>query len=148
MEEKMCLHDVDDIVIDRLYDADDSLLNELLAEVEKQLDFHDCNPKQSMMIMVIVEEIFVNIAHYAYPDSKGNVHILLGFKDDDMIMSFNDRGIPFDPLAKEDPDIHAGVEEREIGGLGIYMMKKSMDEVDYKRVDDHNILTIRKNIHK
>ncbi len=94
------------------------------------------------------EEILVNIINYAYPESSGDLSIECRKNDNKqgVTVIFTDRGISFDPLAKLDPDITKPVEEREIGGLGIFMVKKLMDNVKYERIDDKNILTIRKNI--
>lgn len=100
-------------------------------------------------IDVAVEELFVNIAHYAYletPEGKGKAWIRIGFRQDPttMVLSLIDKGIPFDPVAKPDPDVTLKAEDRKIGGLGIYMVKKSMDSMVYERRDDMNILTITK----
>lgn len=92
------------------------------------------------------EEILVNIINYAYPDNHGDLSISC-LKNEDtegVTVVFTDDGIAFNPLAKVDPDITKPVEEREIGGLGIYMVKKLMDNVNYERSDNKNILTIKK----
>ena len=97
---------------------------------------------------VAVEELFVNIAHYAYSPGTGSATIGVEILKDPaaIAITFTDRGKPFDPLAKEDPDITLSAEERQIGGLGIYMVKKSMDEVVYEYKDGQNILRIKKNL--
>lgn len=133
--------------MERVFEASDDKLHEVLGLVEQELEAHDCNMKTTMMITVIVEEVFVNIAHYAYEGAKGDAIVSIDFEGDDVIIAFKDKGIPFDPLAKEDPDITAPVEDRQIGGLGIYMVKQTMDDVKYERVDDTNIFTLRKKIH-
>ncbi len=121
-------------------------LNEVLAFVDGQLEEMDCPMKTQMQIDVAVEEIFVNIASYAYAPGAGLATLRLEAKRDPtaLEMSFLDSGVPYNPVEKEDPDISLGAEERQIGGLGIYMVKKSMDEMRYERIDGHNILRLRK----
>lgn len=93
------------------------------------------------------EEILVNIINYAYPQNGGDLSITCMKNDDPLGVTvvFTDNGISFDPLKKIDPDISKPVEEREIGGLGIFMVKKLMDSVKYERLNDKNIFTIIKN---
>ena len=121
-------------------------LNELLAFLEEYLESQGCSMKAQMQIAVAVEEIFVNIAHYAYTGLRedGDATIRLRMEGRQVAITFIDSGIPYDPLAKPDPDVTLPAEEREIGGLGIYMVKKSMDDVKYERKDDQNILTLYK----
>ena len=123
-------------------------LNEALAFVDGFLEGLDCPPKAQMQVDVAVEELFVNVAKYAYAPEVGPVTIRTeAFEDDsEVAITFIDRGVPYDPLAKKDPDITLSVQERQIGGLGIYMVKKSMDSVEYAYQDGQNVLTIRKNI--
>lgn len=135
-------------MVEKTFAADRELLHEVLEFTESELEKHDCNLKTQMMISVMIEEIFVNIASYAYPDSNGTATISLDFDENDKVtICFIDSGIPFDPLAKEDPDITLSAEERDIGGLGIYMVKQTMEDVKYERVDDKNILSFKKDIH-
>ena len=97
---------------------------------------------------IAVEEIFVNIAHYAYAPDEGEVVIeleRLPLEPNIISIKFTDWGVPYDPLAKPDPDITLGAEERQIGGLGIFIVKNTMDDMKYEYKDRHNILTIRKN---
>ena len=99
-----------------------------------------------MQIDVAVEEIFVNIANYAYPSGEGEAVISIEADKDAKSVSilFEDQGTPYDPLKNEDPDITLSADERPIGGLGIFMVKKSMDEVSYEYKDGKNRLTISK----
>ena len=99
-------------------------------------------------IGIAVEELFVNIAHYAYAPSTGNVVIRVEMHEDPLSVeiSFIDSGIQYDPLAKPDPDTTLKAKERQKGGLGIFMVKKSMDSMTYAYKDGKNILTIRKNL--
>ena len=123
-------------------------LDGVLLFVDGILEAEDCSMKDMMQLDVAVEEIFVNIASYAYGDTPGNAEITVTIKDDpkEVVIRFCDSGIPFDPLAKPDPDITLSAEDRQIGGLGIYMVKKSMDDVSYEYANGQNILTIRKRL--
>lgn len=141
------LNDMDELEID----ADLKNLEEVLAFVDSRLEERDCPMPVQVSIDVAVEELFVNIAHYAYlktPEGKGKAWIRLGFNDDPltMVLTLMDKGVPFDPVKKPDPDVSLKAEERKIGGLGIFMVKKSMDSMVYERRDDMNILTITKKI--
>ena len=108
------------------------------------------DPKALSRIEIAAEEIFVNIAHYAYPDSEGDAVIETEVTTDPpaIAITFRDSGEPYDPLAKEDPDITLSAEKRRIGGLGIFLVKKLMDEVAYKYEDGQNVLTIIKLLDK
>ncbi len=135
-------------MIEREYEASDALLDEVLGFVEGELDKLGCPPGPAMQITVAVEEIFVNIAHYAYAGYGVTGKMKLGLRpepDGGVTLRFSDRGMPFDPLSKADPDISLSAEDREIGGLGIYMVKKTMDEASYKYENGQNVLTLRKN---
>ncbi len=129
-------------------EAKDENLNQVLAFVDEQLEAYDCPMKTQMQVDIAVEEIFVNIAHYAYEPSKGSATIRAEVTEDPLSVSltFVDNGTPYDPLAKEDPDITLTAEDRQIGGLGIFMVKKSMDDISYEYKDGQNILTIKKNL--
>ncbi len=122
-------------------------LNEVTAFVESQLEQMDLPMKTQMQIDLAVEEIFVNIANYAYSPEDGMAIIEVELTEDPrVIITFIDSGKPFDPLAKEDPDIEKSAEDRPVGGLGIFMVKKSMDKVSYEYKDGQNILTIEKKL--
>lgn len=100
-------------------------------------------PDRILAVEMSVEEALVNIINYAFPEGKGNFTISCINNSADMfIVEITDEGIPFDVLAKNDPDVTLGIEERQIGGLGIFLMKKLMDEVKYKRENGKNILTL------
>lgn len=126
--------------------ADVSELDQVLSFADAILEEMDCPVKTQMQIDVAVEEIFVNIAHYAYPNGEGEAVITIdsdkGAKSVSIL--FEDQGTPYDPLQNEDPDVTLSAEDRPIGGLGIFMVKKSMDEVSYEYKDGKNRLTIRK----
>ena len=95
-------------------------------------------------IMIAAEEIFVNIANYAYPAGGGYVTVRVYAEQGKFAMQFADRGIQYNPLAKTDPDISLSADDREIGGLGIFMVKQMMDGLRYEYMDGQNILTIEK----
>ena len=124
--------------------AETENLDQVLAFVDARLEAADCSPKVQMQIDIAVEEIFVNIAHYAYGNDHGDSDISIGIQNNTATIEFRDSGIPFNPLQKADPDITLSAEDRQIGGLGIYMVKKSMDSVDYRYIEGQNILTIQK----
>ena len=127
-------------------DADDQKLSEVLEFVDTLLEENDCSMKTQMQIDISLEELFVNIAHYAYPEGNGWAEILAKIIDDVIEITLVDGGKPYDPLAKPDPDITLGVEDRQIGGLGIFITKKQMDELKYEYTDGHNVLTMKKKI--
>jgi Anti-sigma regulatory factor (Ser/Thr protein kinase) len=123
-------------------------LDHVLDFIEQELDIYECAVKIKLQLAIAVEEIFVNIAKYAYAPGEGSTEILCSYSDEmkAVSISFLDEGMPYNPLAKKDPDITLSSEDRKIGGLGIYMVKKSMDEVIYDYKDNRNMLTIRKNM--
>ena len=121
-------------------------LDDVLAFVDAELEKMNCPEKIRMQIDVAVEEIFVNIAHYAYTPETGSATVRMeGTREPAAaVITFLDRGIPYNPLDKPDPDVTLSAAERQIGGLGIYMVKKSMDGMKYEYRDGQNVLTIRK----
>ncbi|MBO4692992.1 MAG: SpoIIE family protein phosphatase [Clostridia bacterium] len=123
-------------------------LQEVIEFVNARLAEAKCSAKMQMQMDVAVEEIFVNISNYAYSPDVGNATVRVEFSKEPVTVTitFVDSGIPYDPLKKEDPDISLSAEEREIGGLGIFMTKRMMDDVYYEYKDGKNILKIRKNI--
>ncbi len=135
---------VDELTLDATVEN----LDKVLAFVDERLEALECPMKVQMQIDVAVEEMFVNIAHYAYAPNVGSATVRFESADDPrrVLITLIDSGIPYDPLAKEDPDITLSADERPIGGLGIYMVKKSMDDIRYKNRNGQNILTIVKNI--
>lgn len=131
---------------EKIFPADTAALDDVLGFAEEELEQTGCSAKMLMQLTVALEEIFVNVANYAYPEGSGNVRISIDFENENSLVLFriSDKGIPFDPLAKPDPDITLSAEERQIGGLGIFICKVTMDEVNYERKDDENILTMKK----
>ena len=121
-------------------------LSKVLAFVDALLEEHGCSMKTQMQVDVAIEEIFVNVASYAYGGRSGPVTISCHVEGDKPVLSvsFTDEGIPYNPLEKPDPDTSLPLDQRDIGGLGIYMVKKSMDDMKYEYKDGKNILTISK----
>lgn len=135
-------------MIERNFPATLDQMEQVQAFVDEQLEQYDCSMKAKFQLDVAVEEIFVNIAHYAYNPEVGDATIRCGVGGSPLqvTIQFLDHGKPFNPLAKEDADTTLSAEERDIGGLGILMVKKSMDTVDYAYEDGKNVLTIKKSI--
>ncbi len=127
--------------------AEVSNLAAVSAFVDEQLEAADCSMKSQMQIDLAIEEIFVNIASYAYAPGKGKAVISVDISEDRTAsIIFEDSGVPYDPLAKEDPDITLSAQERTVGGLGIFMVKKSMDDMKYEYSEGKNILTLVKKL--
>lgn len=123
-------------------------LQEVLSFVDAFVEEAGVSMKAQMQIDVAVEELFVNIASYAYAPGTGEATIKIG-KDPEnnkVFITFVDSGKPYNPLEKDDPDITLSAEERGIGGLGIFMVKKSMDDMLYEYKDGQNIVTIMKKL--
>ena len=116
--------------------------------VNQQLEALDCPMKAQMQIDIAIDELFGNIAHYAYNPEIGQATVRVEVVEDPLsvVITFIDNGVPYDPLAKADPNTTLSAEERDIGGLGIYMVKKSMDDIAYEYKDGQNILTIKKSL--
>ena len=116
--------------------------------VNEQLEALDCPMKAQIQIDVAIDELFGNIAHYAYHPEVGEATVRVEVIQEPLavVITFIDNGVPYDPLAKADPDITLSAEDREIGGLGIFMVKKSMDEITYEYKDGQNILAIKKSL--
>ena len=116
--------------------------------VGEQLEAYDCPMKAQIQINIAIDELFSNIAHYAYnPDvGEATVRVEIIKEPLSVVITFIDKGVPYDPLTTAEPDTTLSAEEREIGGLGIFMVKKSMDEIIYRYENGSNILSIRKNL--
>ena len=123
-------------------------LSDVLGFVDQTLEEYGCPMKVQTAVCVAIEEIFVNVAHYAYGEGEGDMTLGIGFEEESRTVTFrmSDRGVPFDPLQKPDPDITLSAEEREIGGLGIFITKKTMNSVTYAYQNSENILTMTKKI--
>ena len=130
------------------FPANTEALPDILGFVEETLEGYGCPMKLQMSLCVAIEEVFVNIANYAYTGGEGHVTLGIGFDAPDGTITFRmtDQGIPFDPLKKPDPDITLSAEDRDVGGLGIFITKKTMDCVTYTYENKQNILTMIKKI--
>ena len=114
--------------------------------INEQLEAMGCSRRSTLQIDIAIDELFSNVCHYAYGDSVGDVLVEIEKlpNRDAVSITLDDEGTPFNPLDHEDPDVTLEVHKRQIGGLGIFMVKKSMDEVLYEHRDGHNRLTIIK----
>lgn len=129
-------------------DATIENLKQVINFVNEPLSHASCPAKVQMQIELAVEEIFVNIANYAYAPGKGTATILMETQDDPFIMTitFIDHGVAYNPLKKEDPDVNLSATDRPIGGLGIFLTKEVMDHVSYEYKDGQNYLTLTKSL--
>ena len=116
--------------------------------VNEQLEALECPLKAQMQIDIAIDELFGNIAHYAYDPEVGEATVRVEVNPEPLavIITFIDNGVPYDPLGAKEPDVTLSADDREIGCLGIYMVKKTMDEITYEYKDGQNILTIKKKI--
>lgn len=122
-------------------------LDDVLAFTGRILESLECPAPVKKLLDMAVEEAYVNIARYAYAPGTGPATIRVETEPDRIVaITLIDRGMPYNPLTKPDPDITLSVKKRPIGGLGVYMVKNSMDDVQYRREGDRNVLTIRKRL--
>lgn len=114
--------------------------------INAELEELNCPMRARVQIDVAIDELFGNIARYAYPPEGGDATVRIEVEEDPLavIITFIDSGKQFDPLHREDPDVSLDAQDRQIGGLGIFVVKKTMDAIDYEYKDGHNILKIRK----
>ncbi len=121
-------------------------LDDVIAFATEKLEERDCPMKVVMQMELVIEEIFVNVSSYAYRPDVGDVTICIDFAENPAAveMTFIDSGKPYNPLEKDDPDTTLGIDEREIGGLGIFLVKKNVDDIAYEYADGKNILRIKK----
>lgn len=131
-------------MIEKLFVASDASFEEAMTFIEGQLELAEIPMKLSMQVMVAFEEMYVNVCHYAYPDSEGFVLVRFKTENGFLFIVLEDSGIPFNPLERQAPDITLSADERSIGGLGIFMVRKTMDDLQYEYKDGRNILTMIK----
>ena len=114
--------------------------------LHEQIDELDCSVATVMQLEIAIEELFSNICYYAYGDGTGDAAIQVDIDKTNkrICITFIDMGKPYNPLKKADPDITLGIEDRPIGGLGIFMVKESMDDMTYRYAENKNILKIKK----
>lgn len=120
----------------------------MTQDIGHELDALDCSPQARRQINVALDELLSNIANYAYAPGTGKMTVQMRFDEADgtVFLTFIDNGVAYNPLEKPDPDITLPAEKRTVGGLGILMVKKKMDGMEYRRENGRNILTIRKRI--
>lgn len=121
-------------------------IREVTAWIDAELEKLDCALKAQMQVDVAIDEIFTNIASYAYPEGPGNVTIQFHCENRTAEIVFIDSGIPFNPLENPDPDITLPADQRPIGGLGVFLARKLTDEIGYRYENGKNVLFIRKRI--
>ncbi len=123
-------------------------LHRVLEFIDAILIKEKCSPDLISQMDIAVEEIFVNVSSYAYSPKDGEITIRVEILRDtnEIQVTFKDDGVPFDPLKHQDPNVDIPIEDRPIGGLGVYMVKMSMDKVEYEYKDGSNVLSITKNI--
>ena len=123
-------------------------VDKVVEFIDGMLEEYGCGIKAQMAIEVAVDELFSNIAHYAYNPETGYATVMVDVIKDPLSVeiTFVDNGKPYDPLSRANPDTTLAIADRQIGGLGIFIVKKSMDAVNYEYKDGKNILTIKKNL--
>ena len=127
-------------------DATNENLHEVMDFVDGILEENGASMRTQMQVDLAVEEIYVNIANYAYGDGVGKAEISVESKDGELTIVFKDSGVEYNPLEKEDPDITLSAEERQIGGLGVFLTKKNMDSVSYSYENGQNVFTMVKKL--
>ncbi len=123
-------------------------LEEVIGFVEECADRCGLDAQRKFGLLVAIEEAFVNVCHYAYPDGAGNVELACGCEGESFMVELADDGIAFDILSLPDPDTTAGIMDREIGGLGVHFIRKLTDDVSYRREAGRNILRLVLRAHK
>ena len=133
-------------IIQKKFRADTKEIPAIQQFAEVELEKYKCSTKEIYQINLVIEEVFVNIANYAYKDKQGYCTLSIETEDNKVILTFEDSGIPFNPLEKSDPDISLPAKKRAVGGLGIFLTKRIMDDVKYKYENNKNILRITKDL--
>lgn len=135
-----------------IVEADIKKLDAVHAFIQDSIEGYDCPMAIQFQLEVAVEEIYVNIAYYAYPNTVGittlRTDVQEGEKGPVLTIEILDQGKPYNPLEHADPDVGLALEDRETGGLGIYMVKNSMDALAYRYEDNTNIFTVKKHLYK
>ena len=127
---------------------DISEISRVCDEVEKFCKDHNISDEKYHDIILILDEVVTNVINYAYPDGGEHTFTLdLQEREGRLFINLSDNGIPFDPLGKNDPDVESSLEERQIGGLGIFIVKQLSEVVEYSRIDDKNQLDITVSVH-
>ncbi|MBR0461301.1 MAG: ATP-binding protein [Erysipelotrichaceae bacterium] len=136
------------LIREMILDAVIENITPLTDAVNEELEKLNCSLRAQNQIDIVIDEVFANIASYAYGDKTGKAIVRLEHdqENNDIILIFIDEGMPFDPLKNEDPDVTLGYDKREIGGLGVFIVKKLMNKAEYRFADKKNILILRKNL--
>lgn len=137
---------MDYIVVDAKPQAFEDVMEFIFIKIKDEDNLYPSAERVIKDLRLATEEIFINIVSYAYDGIKGEVRIGAEVSDGEIVIKISDKGIPFNPLEKEEPDITSGIEQRKVGGLGIYIAKRMMDETSYKRKGNENIITMKKRI--
>lgn len=131
-------------MIEFRFEAKEELVEEMINPIVDALTSFGATHKCVYQVNLALEEVLVNIAKYAYKDGNGMIDIAYEINEDKLKVVIKDKGIAFNPLNKEDPDLTSSIGERQIGGLGIYLLKKMVDELKYQRIDNENVLEFTK----
>lgn len=129
--------------------ADVKNLDAVLSFLHDTIEPYNCSTEVQFQLELALEEAYVNIAHHAYPNEVGSTTIRCDVVEENktanlLVIDILDQGIPYNPIEHDDPNVDTSAEEREIGGLGIYMIKNTMDVLSYSYEDEHNIFTVKK----
>ena len=127
-------------------EANESNLDKILDYVSAKFEEAGASPKVITELAIAVEEIYINVAHYAYKPDTGPATVKVDIDKENRVgtVTISDNGKPYNPLEREDPDITASAEDRPIGGLGILMTKKLVDEAEYEYKDNQNVMKLKK----
>lgn len=129
-------------VVEQLFSAQVENLYEIMDFVVQGTADVGLSPRKMMQLELVTEELVVNISQHAYAGQGGDIRVVVRKADDFLQLVFSDEGAAFDPTTAEEPDVDAALEDREIGGLGIYLVHKLVDKVEYQRLNNQNILTL------
>lgn len=119
-------------------------MNGVLEAFRGYLKEVGCPEETVLHLEIALEELFTNIASYAYEEEPGQVRVSCGFEDGELVLEVEDSGISFNPLERGAPDFQIPIEERPVGGLGIHMVRQFVDSAEYQYRDGHNILRLKK----
>lgn len=128
-------------------DADTGSLDKVTDFINNMLVRHGCPNKTIIQIDIIIDELFSNIAYYAYPKGTGDVTVkieIIREQTPAAVITFTDCGIPYNPLERDNPDTTLSARERKIGGLGIFIVRKNVDDISYEYAGSRNILRIKR----
>ena len=137
---------MDYVVVDATSQAFEDVMEFIFTKIKDEDNLYPSAERVIKDLRLATEEIFINIVSYAYDGIKGEVKVSAEVSDGEISIEISDKGIPFNPLEKEEPDITSGIENRKVGGLGIYIAKRMMDETSYERKGNENIINMKKRI--